>query len=171
MTDKNINQDQNDLPVDEVKVLTREEELEQQVADNLAGWKKALADYQNLQKESDSKIVELKKIILTDVIFDLLPIFDNYKTAIGHIPETEAKSAWAVGLEHILKLWESFLQERGIEEIPAQDQVFDPHVHETIAQIVDKNLSDQQVVEVKQVGYKIQEQVIRPAKVVINNLE
>lgn len=164
MTDKNIKKD-------EEKVSTREQELEQEVAENLAGWKKALADYQNLQKESDNKIVDLKKMMLTNILFDLFPIFDNYKTAVQHIPETEKQSAWAVGLEHILKLWESFLQEHNVEEISAQGKIFDPNIHEAVAQVADKNLADQQIVEVKQTGYQIQEQVIRPAKVIINNLE
>lgn len=147
------------------------EDLQTQVATNLAGWQKALADYQNLQRESDNKIFDLKKLMLTNIIFDLLPIFDNYTTAVSHIPEAEKKSAWAVGLEHILKLWESFLQEQNVEEILAKDQLFDPNVHEAVGQIADKNFLDQQVIEVKQTGYKIQDKIIRPAKVIINNLE
>lgn len=165
---KNTKKDQDlntDNQVDQIAIL------EQTAAENLAGWKKALADYQNLQRESEQRIVDLKALLINNIVLDLLPIFDNYQTAIKHIPEAEQKSAWAVGLEHILKMWQSFLNEQEIELIPALGENFDPNIHEAIGQINDSKIADQAVVEEKQAGYKIKDQIIRPAKVIINNLE
>ena len=83
--------------------------LERESAANLDGWKKALADYQNLQKDSDKKMAGLSDYLTASLLLEILPIFDNYRLAIEHIPPEQRKSAWAVGLEHILKLWEQFL--------------------------------------------------------------
>lgn len=152
------------------KKIDEIEKLKQEAAENLAGWQKALADYQNLQKDHEKKLSNLKVFLSLDVINQLLPIFDNYKLALSHIPDIEKQQAWAIGLEHIFKLWESFLNEQGVKEIEALGKKFDPEYHESIGQVVNKDLADQQIVEVKQLGYSYQDQVLRPSKVIINNL-
>ncbi len=141
-----------------------------QATDNLAGWQKALADYQNLQKEQEKKLANLKTFLSLDIIGQLLPIFDNYQLALSHIPEAEKKLAWAIGLEHVFKLWEAFLRDQGVKEISALGQKFDPEYHESIGQIQNKDLADQEIVEVKLIGYSYQDQILRPSKVIINNL-
>jgi molecular chaperone GrpE len=145
-------------------------ELEAKVATNLAGWKKALADYQNLQKETDKRLAVLSDFMLNGFILELLPIFDNYRTALAHIPAEQKKESWATGLEHILKMWESFLQYNKVEKIKTIDEKFDPHWHESVGQISDDKQKDHLIVEEKQSGYKINGSIIRPAKVIINNL-
>lgn len=145
-------------------------ELKQEAAENLAGWQKALADYQNLQKEHEKKLTNLRTFLSLDIIGQLLPIFDNYQLALSHVPETEKQQAWAIGLEHVFKLWESFLREQGVQEIEALGKKFDPEYHESIGQIENKDLADQEIVEVKLIGYSYQGQVLRPSKVIINNL-
>ena len=140
-------------------------------AENLAGWQKALADYQNLEKEMDKRLSNMNDFVSAGFILDLLPIFDNYQIAISHIPEDEQESSWAVGLEHILKMWEGFLTERGIEKIKTIDAQFDTNLHEAVGQITDEDQEDQMIIEEKAVGYKSKDRVIRPAKVIINNLE
>ena len=152
------------------KKINEIEDLKKQVAENLAGWQKALADYQNLQKEHEKKLSNLKTFLSLDIVSQLLPIFDNYKIALNHIPEADKKQAWAIGLEHTFKLWESFLNEQGVKEIMALGKKFDPEYHESISQVEDENIADQEIVEVKQIGYSYQDQVLRPTKVIINNL-
>src|SRR3989339_2118356 len=152
------------------KKINEIEDLKKQVAENLAGWQKALADYQNLQKEHEKKLTNLKTFLSLDIVSQLLPIFDNYKIALNHIPEADKKQAWAIGLEHTFKLWESFLNEQGVKEIEALGKKFDPEYHESISQVEDENIADQEIVEVKQIGYSYQDQVLRPTKVIINNL-
>ena len=77
-----------------------------QAAENLAGWQKALADYQNLQKDTEKRLSDMNSFVTSATILELLPIFDNYQSAIDFIPEDQKKEQWAVGLEHILKMWD-----------------------------------------------------------------
>ena len=144
-------------------------ELEEKATANLAGWQKALADYQNLQKETDKKIADLEEMINSARIFELLPIFDNYQTALDHIPGEQKKESWAQGLEHILKMWETFLADHKVEKIKALGEKFDPLIHESIGQVSNDKEKDQIVVEEKQIGYRTKDRLIRPAKVIINN--
>ncbi|MFA6308049.1 MAG: nucleotide exchange factor GrpE [Patescibacteria group bacterium] len=143
--------------------------FEVQAAANLAGWQKALADYQNLQKEMSKRLSDMNDFVAANFLLELLPIFDNYQIAISHVPAKEKKEAWAVGLEHILKLWESFLTDHGLSKIKALGEQFDPNLHEAVGQINDKEKADQIILEEKLAGYTSKDRVIRPAKVIINN--
>lgn len=137
--------------------------------ENLSGWQKALADYQNLQKDTDRRLKDLESFVRSDIILELLPIFDNYQTAITHIPDEQKKESWAIGLEHILRMWEEFLNSHSIEKIKTIGEKFDTNFHESVGEINDKGKDDHVIVEEKQTGYKINNMVIRPAKVIINN--
>lgn len=136
---------------------------------NLAGWQKALADYQNLEKEMNKRLANMNDFVAAGFILDLLPIFDNYQVAILYIPAEQQKASWAVGLEHILKMWEGFLAEHDVVKIKTVDNQFDPNLHEAVGQTTDDKLEDQIIVEEKLAGYISKDKVIRPAKVIINN--
>lgn len=143
---------------------------QEQAQANLAGWQKALADYQNLQKETEQRLSQLRVLSRADLIHELLPIFDNYRLALEHVPPNERQSAWIVGLEHTLRLWEEFLTSHGIAKIVSLGQIFDPRWHESIGMVSDESQADQIVVEEKQAGYKCGDILLRPAKVIINNI-
>jgi len=151
------------------KVKENPNDIAIEAATNLAGWKKALADYQNLQKDMEKRLSSMNEYVSGNVILDLLPIFDNYQIAISHIPAEEQKQSWAIGLEHILKMWEGFLVEHGVTKINTKDAKFDPNLHESVGQITDDNIEDQIIVEEKLAGYSANDKVLRPAKVIINN--
>jgi len=151
------------------KKKDKSEEYKQEAIANLAGWQKALADYQNLQKDTEKRLASLSDFINSSCILELLPIFDNYQTALSHIPEDQKKSAWAIGLEHILKLWETFLADHNVTKIKTIGEPFDPYKHESVGQVSDEAQADQVIVEEKLAGYQMKDTVIRPAMVIINN--
>lgn len=137
---------------------------------NLNGWKKALADYQNLQRDSEKRLSQLSDFTLASNILDLLPIFDSYEIALSHVPETNKNDAWVKGLEHTFKLWENFLKDHNIKKIATIGEKFDPQIHEAIGHVSEQDQEDQIIVQEAQSGYMIKESVLRPAKVIINNI-
>ena len=159
MSDKKNKDEKKDKKID----------FEGQAADNLAGWQKALADYQNLEKEMSKRLSDMNDFVAANFLLELLPIFDNYKTAITHIPADQQAESWAIGLEHILKMWESFLADHGLSKIKTLGEQFDPNLHEAVGEIKDKDKEDQIIVEEKLAGYVSKDRVIRPAKVIIIN--
>jgi molecular chaperone GrpE len=152
---------------DKTKKLSRKD-LEQQAGEHLAGWQKALADYQNLQKETQNKMANFKDLNTSSLVLEILPIFDNYEVAITHIPADQQQKSWAVGLQHILKLWQTFLEENQIIAIKTIGEEFDPYIHEAVEQVQDKSQEDNIITKQLQTGFMLKDQVIRPAKVVVN---
>lgn len=135
----------------------REEEIE--------SWehqcKRALADYQNLLKQSAKDKEEFVKYALSDFLFDILPVYDHLKMSLLGLSEEESKNAWAEGVRHVLKQFKEVLNARGVEEIKTENKKFD---HQTMEAI---DGSGETVKQEIMPGYKLNGKVIRPAKVIV----
>ena len=62
------------------------------------------------------------------------------------------------------------LSSNNIEEIDPLGDKFDPNFHEALSIKEDKSKQAEEIIEVLQKGYKIQERVIRPALVIVNKI-
>ncbi len=130
-----------------------------------------MADYQNLQKETATKMAEFKNLNTSSLVLEILPIFDNYQVAITHIPKDQQQESWAVGLQHILKMWEAWLADHDITAIKTVGEEFDPNMHEAVEQVQDESQEDNIIIKQNQTGFMLKDQVIRPAKVIVNNIK
>ncbi len=95
-----------------------------------------------------------------DLIARLLPVLDNFDRAMAHAED-------ASGLEIVQKDLLRVLQDEGLTEIPAEGRPFDYHVHDAMASHEDPNVTEETVAEVLLKGYRLKDDVIRHAKVVV----
>ena len=86
--------------------------------------KRALADYQNLEKRVEEERKLLSKLSASLLIEKLLPVLDNLEKAQIHLKDQ--------GLEIVIKQFEDILTQEGVEEIAAEGAQFNPHYHEAI---------------------------------------
>lgn len=147
------------------------EALQKQCEEYLNGWKRAMADYQNLQKETAAQKSEWIKSANAGMIISLLPIMDNFKIAFRQIPEAEFTSPWVVGFSHIKKQMENILAEYGVEVIATVGQKFNLLEHEAVGTEADSEKEDQIVITEKKAGYKLNSRVIQAAKVTVNHVD
>ena len=61
----------------------------------------------------------------------------------------------------------NILTEAGLEEVNANGQPFDPSVHEAVMQMETPDAPEGQVVQQIRKGYKLHNQLLRPAAVVV----
>ena len=120
--------------------------------------KRALADYQNLERRVSEERSLLSQLTSALVIEKILPVLDNLKSAQIHLKDE--------GLALVIKQFEDVLNSEGVEEIQAEGTQFDPNLHEAAEVVGGEN--DNVVVKVLANGYKINDRVIRPAKVVVS---
>ena len=110
-------------------------------AEYLAGWKRAQADYQNVQRERERERQDLAKYANERLLRDLLPAFDQYQLAMSYLPSTdtlpsEAKAgwdAWLTGIKAVQSLWKQAAEQTGLEPV-ATTGLFDPRYHEAIGE-------------------------------------
>ncbi|MBU1126225.1 MAG: nucleotide exchange factor GrpE [Patescibacteria group bacterium] len=149
-------------------------ELEDKCNEYLAGWKRALADYENLKQDVQKQLSDGRNRIKESLAHELLPVVDNFQQAVHHIPPPEADEAtvagWLQGVTFIAKQFEDVMQSMGIEKIVTIGRIFDPNEHEAVSTQTEEDKSDQEILEEITQGWKMGDAVIRPAKVIINNL-
>ena len=66
----------------------RVRELEKRNKELEAGWKRAVADYQNLQKRVSSEKEQLVRLANEALLEEILPVLDNLETVLQHIKDT-----------------------------------------------------------------------------------
>lgn len=130
-----------------------------------AGWKRALADYQNLEKRLSKEREEIIRLANTVLIAKFLGVLDDLERAWDHRQDE--------GLTLILKHFRSILDSEGIEEIKAEKELFDPYRMECVGTAAESEVKEEQVVRVTKKGYLLKndqgkDQVIRPAEVIVN---
>lgn len=100
-----------------------------------------------------------------ELVAELLPVIDNLERAVAALGG--AGDQIVTGVEMVRGQLAGLLAGRGVEEIAAHAEPFDPNVHEAIAQHPTHEHPEGVVVHVTEKGYRIGETVIRPAKVVV----
>jgi len=136
----------------------------------LSGWKRALADYENLKADIDKTKASNRDQIRIGLAFDLLPVMDNFDQAVNHAPEDDSIKTWLQGVTFIKKQFEDVFIEMGIEMIDTSIE-FDPNLHEAVEEHEDADRSPGEIIEVQSNGWKIGERVLRPAKVTVNKIK
>ncbi len=117
-------------------------------------WKRALADYQNLEKRVEREKKEFVKFSNASLLDKLLGVLDDLERADKHLDDE--------GLSLAVKQFHSILETEGVEEIKAEGKEFDPEIMDC-SELVPGGKN--KVVEVVQKGYLLNNKVLRPAKV------
>lgn len=129
-------------------------------------YKRILAEFENFKKRSSKEREMLYNSILSDVISVMLPIVDNLENAV----KTETKDEeYKKGIELLLKQFKDVLQSKGVVEIKAVGETFDPELHEAVSSIQDENLGEKEIAGEYRKGYKIGNRVIRHSMVIVAN--
>lgn len=130
----------------------------------LEGWKRARADLENVKKRMADAAIHQRSAIKRDLIESLLSLADNFRSLVEHAPKEQGP--WVQGVVHVARQFDQTLQSFGVEVITDTGGEFNPTLHEAIAEIKGEGKEAPGTVrEVVQVGYKIGDTVIRPAKV------
>jgi|SRR3989338_8955807 len=159
----NQNTPGNDNSDESASSADKSQELKKQCDEYLNNWKRSAADFINYKKDEMERAGLLVGYTKEDIIHKILPIFDSFYLAEKEISEEFKNSEWFKGFLQIKKQIEEFLKKEGIEEIKTVGEKFNPEVMEVIEQI--EGDKPDMVVEELQKGYKMEEKIIRPAKV------
>ncbi len=129
-------------------------ELKAQVIDLDSKWKRALADYQNLQKRTENERKNFVRFANASLIEKILDIIDDLERAAKHLKND--------GIDIIVKQFNDLLTEEEVEEIKALNQEFDPETMECVETTSGKK---DMVTRVTQKGYTMGDIILRPSKV------
>ena len=146
-------------------LLKEKEELIEQI-------KYSKAELVSYRMRKDEETQNLLKYASQDLISELIPLIDNFESAIklasgSNNPEV---SKYLTGFQLMYTNFVNVLTKYGVEEINRVGQVFDSKLEQAMVASNDPSQPDEVVLEVLQKGYKLRDRVIRPASVRINQL-
>lgn len=130
-------------------------DLQKEISELTDNWKRALADYQNLQKRSEKEKSEFALYANSILILKLLTVFDYFEKIQGYLKDE--------GLNLAITEFGKVLKEEGVSEIEALGKEFNPEEMEAVETI--EGEKDGTVAEVLAKGFTLKGKIIRPAKV------
>jgi len=128
--------------------------LQSQIDDLTNKWKRAMADYQNLEKRLEKEKSDFAKFYNASLIDKLLSVLDDLQRTEKHLKND--------GLKLTIKKFKDVLETEGVEEIKSDGEEFDPEKMDCVELTKgSKNI----VIETILKGYLLNGRVLRPAKV------
>ena len=132
------------------------EELLQKLEECENKFKRALADYQNLEKRVREERVGLIRMANKELLLRLLPILDTLFLAQQHSEDQSLK----VSVQQFLDA----LKDEGVKRIETKSKEFDPEVMEAVGTGEGK---EGVVLQETRAGFIIHDQLLRPAQVIV----
>ena len=149
--------------------VTESEALVRDLAEQKDLHLRLAADFENFKKRSRQEVEARTVAQKESFIVELLPVIDNLERALAAGASRDS-AQFHQGVEMTLKQLQQLLRQHGVESEEISGQPFDPHRHEALSQGHDPAQPDHAILEVVQRGYRRGAKIIRPAKVVVNDL-
>lgn len=124
------------------------------------------AEFQNARKRLDRTAQARIDNASQSLAEKFLPVLDDLELALGNVPAEvrEHGESFVQGVQHIHGKIQGLLANAGIEPMEPSGQ-FDPNLHEAMQQIPSADHESGEIIEVMRTGYRIRDQVLRPAMV------
>ena len=150
-------------PTDTADLAAELEAAKALAAERLQELAYARADIDNIRKRAERTALERVGYGRKQLLAKFLPVLDNLQRALAF----DDSQALRGGLQATLKQFESVLVGESVVAIETVGKAFDPHVAEAIATRETSEHEDDIVVEEVQPGYRLGEDLLRPAMVIV----
>jgi len=141
------------------------EETKQNFAEYEEKLKHSLADFQNLQRKTQSDIENGINLKIDKLLLKFLTIYDDLFLAKKVLADEKIDVS---GLESIVKNMNSLLLEYKVIPINALGEIFNPNFHEAVSVVQDSSLDEGTITKEIRKGYISENRVIRPTIVEIS---
>ncbi len=133
--------------------------------------RRAQADFENYRKRMAAEVQAAGVRGKASVAADVVPVLDDLERALqaaGLDPEGDSEDGLAHGVILVFRGLRETLKRNGIEPVDPSGERFDPTEHEALSTTPVEGVEPGTVVEVMQKGYRMDGQLIRPARVVVS---
>jgi molecular chaperone GrpE len=161
--DQDLEADQGSGADDPLTTIKRERD------EYLALAQRTQADFENYRKRAAKDAAAAGSRAKAGLVRELLPVLDNLERALtlaGEENGAGAKVLEGVRLVHADLV--GVLQRSGVEAFDPEGEPFDPTLHEALSTRPQDGTHPGTVVEVVEKGYRLNDQILRPARVIVS---
>ena len=144
------------------------EKAQEEAAELKDKWLRSVAEFDNYRKRTLKERAELILNGGEKFITAILPVLDDMERAIANGEKTDDPEVLREGMLLIYQKFMKTLEAQGVSKIETENADFDTDVHEAVAMV--PGMGDDKkgkVIDCLQQGYKLNDKVIRHAKVAV----
>jgi molecular chaperone GrpE len=133
--------------------------------------KRTKADFENFRKRITGEVQGAAARGKGELARDVVPVLDDLERALeaaGLDPEGDSPDGLSHGVLLVFRSLRETLRRHGIEAVDPRGERFDPLAHEALSTQAVEGAESGVVVETMQKGYRLDDQLIRPARVVVS---
>lgn len=167
--------EQEKAEMDQVQADTGHEEasekklsLEDKLTETEDRYLRARAELENFKRRSEREKSELSSFVKITLLRDVIPLLDDFKRFFEHVEngENSLDESFVQGVEMIRNSLVKILEKHGVEAVEKTGVPVDYNLHEAVlTEPVKDKRKDHTVLQVLEIGYRIGDKLIRPAKV------
>lgn len=139
---------------------------EQKVHENWEKVVRVTADMDNVRRRAERDVANAHRYGIEKLVNNLLPVVDSLEQA-ELLAEQHGDTAMHEGIQLTMKLFLDMLEKTNVEQINPVGEVFNPELHEAMVMQESPDAAPNTVLTVFQKGYKLNDRVIRAARVVV----
>lgn len=127
-----------------------------------------LSEFENFKRRTAKERLDLFKNASKDLLVELLPVLDDFERGLQAMEVSTDVASVKTGVDLVYNKFKGILSNKGLQPMNATGTDFDPELHEAISQAPAASEADKNkiIAEVEK-GYKLNEQVVRYAKVIV----
>tara|TARA_B100000614_G_scaffold21952_1_gene17483 strand:- start:65 stop:580 length:516 start_codon:yes stop_codon:yes gene_type:complete len=128
-------------------------------------WQRALADYQNLERRTQTEISQRVSEKTNNLLLNFLNIYEDFLRAENSLSKEKIDTS---GIIAVIKNMENILAENNIKPIDAVGEIFDPQLHEAVSMVEDSTLDEGTITQEVSKGYISGKAILKPSKVIVS---
>ena len=126
------------------------------------------ADNENYRRRIQREQDDARKFESLGLLRDLLPGLDGLNRAVSSAEQTGDMQTLLDGIRMVAQQFRDILKAHSAEPIDALGKPFDPNLHEALTQIPSAEHEPMTVLQVVEMGYRLHDRVVRPARVIVS---
>jgi molecular chaperone GrpE len=143
-------------------------DTEKQLSEMTDKFMRLNAEFMNFKKRTEKEKADIYKYANEKLFMELLPVIDNIGRALDSIEGADDHKLVLEGVNLVKKSFDDFLEKNGVKVIDAVGKPFDPMQHHAVMTEENDECDDETVLDAFQVGYTLNEKVIRPSMVKVS---
>ena len=172
-TDFEPEEELGDVAAAKVKLKKLRDELEKvkkERQEYLDGWQRCKADTINARKEALAATERSAERKLEGLVHELIPALDSFDMAAQSEAWASVSDGFRSGIEHVQNQLLEALRHSGVQRFGKVGEPFEHALHEAVEERDDVAGAPGSILRILQYGYKLNDKVLRPAKVFVKKL-
>ncbi len=128
-----------------------------------SAYQRQAEEYAQSKKRLEQRYARQAEMEKEELLRQMLPVADNLERALAHVSNPEERA----GIELTLKTFTAVLTQNNVQKINAQNQPFDPNLHQAVSTAQNSEHPVNTIIAVTENGYTINRNLLRPAQVIV----